>query len=132
MDVTWMEIPRQAPRCITHGGRRIRVMKAPSFGNPGDRAFCFPSRHMPRGASNVAFRSLVVRHLTISAAVRPGPTSPRPAAADAADVDGAGGPQAAVHDRREQPHRHARRWPDRSAPGDCPGEYERRERDDHL
>ena len=30
-------------------------------------------------------------------------------AADAADVAGAGGPQAAVHDRRQQPHRHARR-----------------------
>ena len=34
---------------------------------------------------------------------------PETAAADAADVAGAGGPQAAVHVRREQPHRHARR-----------------------
>ncbi len=29
-------------------------MTALSFGNP---AFCFPNRHVPRGAFNVAFRS---------------------------------------------------------------------------
>src|SRR5271166_1369821 len=70
-------------RCAAHGGRRIRLMTALSFGNPSDRAFFFPASSMPRGASNVAFqtyRTLVVRHLTISIAVCPGSASPRPAA----------------------------------------------------
>ena len=53
-------------------------------------------------------------------------------AADAADVAGAGGPQAAVDVRRQQPHRHARRRPDRPALGDRPGEFDRGGQDDHL
>ena len=44
----------------------------------------------------------------------------------------AGGPQAAVHVRRQQPHRHTGRRRDRLAPGDRPGQYNRGERDDHL
>src|SRR5271166_2207904 len=73
-------------RCAAHGGRRIRLMTALSFGNPSDRAFFFPASSMPRGASNVALqthRTLVVRYLAFAAAVRPSPPSPRPAASDA-------------------------------------------------
>ncbi len=50
----------------------------------------------------------------------------------AAYVAGAGGTRAAVHDRREQPHRHARRGPDGPAPGNRPGEYEWGRPDDCL
>ena len=42
----------------------IRVMMALVFGIQGDSAFCFPKacrEHVSRGASNVAFRTLVVR-----------------------------------------------------------------------
>ena len=56
------------------------------------------------------------------------PSSPRPEARRS----GAGGSQVAVHDRREQRHRHARRRPDRPAPGDRPGEYQRGRPDDRL
>ena len=50
--------------------------------------------------------TLVVRYLRISAAVRPGPTSPRATAADAADLMGWRTAGLLSIDRREQPHRH--------------------------
>ena len=52
----------------------MQVMNAISFGIPGNSAFCFPSRHVPIRASNVAFRThrpLVIRHLAIAVAVPP-------------------------------------------------------------
>ena len=52
---------------------------------------------------------LVVRYLADLCRSSRGPTSPRPAAAEA-DVNVLEDRGAAVHDHREQPERHARHW----------------------